>query len=299
VHTVDELGITDLGDVVAVRLVRTAPVLIFSRALFGRSIQLGEPAIDDGTAWTDHVSDRGIPSSDPMTCSGAPCKARFRPPVTALIVGTTGATLAAVIGTSAAAATRLGLLLRVVAASGAVLLAACSSGSHHTARSTKRTTASSTTVVPTTTTAAPPITYQVKRGDSLTALAQFFGVTPAVIVAANHLNGDQLTAGQVLQIPSRPPAQLVVTPPDAPIGHAFKLNLTGAKAGEIVTLEIDTPDGGKYSGSPHTTAQDGSVTATYQTASGDTAGTYTVVATGDHGTSLRATFRAEPSAPTT
>jgi hypothetical protein len=67
----------------------------------------------------------------------------------------------------------------------------------------------------------------------------------------------------------------------------------------VVGSVIDTPDGGKYSGSPHTAAQDGSVTATYQTASGDTAGTYTVVATGDHGTSLRATFRAEPGAPTT
>jgi LysM repeat protein len=204
-----------------------------------------------------------------------------------------------VIGTSAAATTRFGLLVRVVVASGGVLLAACSSGSHHTARSTKRTTASSTIVAPTTTTAGPLITYQVKRGDSLTALAQFFGVTRAAIVAANHLNGDQLTAGQVLQIPPRPPAQLVVTPPDAPFGQAFKLNLTGAKAGEMLTLEIDTPDGGKYSGSPHTAAQDGSVTATYQTASADTAGTYTVVATGDHGTSLRATFRAESGAPTT
>jgi LysM repeat protein len=131
--------------------------------------------------------------------------------------------------------------------------------------------------------------------DSLTALAQFFGVAPAAIVAANHLNGDQLTAGQVLQIPPRPPGQLVVSPPDAPIGKAFKLNLTGAKAGEIVAFEIDTPDGGKYSGSPHTAAQDGSVTATYQTASGDTAGTYTVVATGDHGTSLRATSAPSPA----
>lgn len=222
-----------------------------------------------------------------------------RQPAAALIVRTTGATLAAVIGISATAATRLRLLLRVVAASGAVLLAACSSGSHHAARSTKRTTASSTTVAPTTTTAAPPITYQVKRGDSLTALAQFFGVTSAAVIAANHLNGEQLTAGQVLQIPPRPPAQLVITPPDAPIGHAFKLKLAGAKAGEIVAFEIDTPDGGKYSGSPHIAAQGGSVTATYQTASGDIAGTYTVVATGDHGTSLRATFRAEPGAPTT
>jgi LysM repeat protein len=133
----------------------------------------------------------------------------------------------------------------------------------------------------------------------LAAIAQFFGVTPAVISAANHLNGDQLTAGQVLQIPPRPLAQLVVTPPDAPIGQAFKLKLTGAKASEIVAIEIDTPDGGKYSGSPHTAAQDGSVTATYQTASSDKAGTYTVVATGNHGTLLRATFRAEPRAPTT
>jgi LysM repeat protein len=190
-------------------------------------------------------------------------------------------------------------LLRVLAASGAVLLAACSTGSHHTTRSKKPSTASSTTVAPTTTTSAPPIPYQVKRGDTLTAIAKFFGVTPAVIAAANHLNSDQLTAGQVLQIPPRPPAQVVVTPPDAPIGQAFKLNLTGAKPGERLAIEITTPAGGKYSGALHIAAQDGSVTATYQTTPGDTPGTYTVVATGDQGTSLRATFSVQPGPPNT
>ena len=75
--------------------------------------------------------------------------------------------------------------------------------------------------------------------------------------------------------------------------------MTGAQAGESVAIEITTPAGGKYSGSLHTAAPDGSVTATYQTAPGDTPGTYTVVATGDQGTSLRAIFSVEPGAPNT
>jgi LysM repeat protein len=152
----------------------------------------------------------------------------------------------------------------------------------------------------TTTTTPPPISYPVKRGDTLTSIARFFGVSTAVLASVNHLpNGDQLTVGQVLQIPPHPPFQLVVTPPDAPAGQPVTLKLTGAQAGETVTFEIDAPGGDKFTGPPHTAAPDGSVTATYQTNPSDTPGTYTAVARGDHGTAVRATFRVAPNSPST
>jgi lipoprotein NlpD len=165
-----------------------------------------------------------------------------------------------------------------------------------TARRPKTTTVSSTT----TTTAPAPISYQVKRGDTLTSIGRFFGVSTAVLAAVNHLaNGDQLTVGQVLQIPPRPAAQLVVTPAEAAAGQPFMLKLTGGQAGETVTFEIDAPSGDKRMGPPHTAAPDGSVSTTYQTSSTDTPGTYTAVATGNHGTSVRATFRVDPTSPST
>jgi len=176
----------------------------------------------------------------------------------------------------------------------AVALAACETQSaRHATRST-----SSTTVSSSTTTTGPPITYQVKSGDTLTAIAGFFGVPTAVLAATNHLaNGDQLTVGQVLQIPRRPPIQLNVAPPAGPAGEAFKLELIGAQAGEAIRFEIDVPDGDKFTGPPHTASPAGSVTASYQTGLGDTPGMYKVVATGDHGSSVSASFRVEPSSP--
>jgi hypothetical protein len=99
--------------------------------------------------------------------------------------------------------------------------------------------------------------------------------------------------GQVLTIPPLPPAQLAVDPPLAPAGQPFTFNLTGAKAGEAITNEIDNPAGGKFSGQPHMASPDGVVRATYQS-SGDDPGTYNVVATGDRGTSVRGTFMVGP-----
>jgi LysM repeat protein len=185
--------------------------------------------------------------------------------------------------------------VRIAAAGAAVLLADCGGPS---ARSTARSKRPSTVTASTTTTTPPPISYQVKRGDTLTALARFFGVSIEVLAAANHLaNGAQLTVGQVLQIPPRPPVQLVVSPADAPAGQPFSLKLTGAQAGEAVTFEIDAPGGDKFRGPPHTAAPDGSVSATYQTNPIDAPGAYGVVATGDHGTAARAAFRIDPTSP--
>jgi LysM repeat protein len=198
-------------------------------------------------------------------------------------------------GTSAqtrACSGRRQALLRGLAAGGVIVLAACSAAPSDTARPARsRTVASSATTAAPTTTTTPPMTYQVKRGDTLTAIARFFGVSSAAVAAANQLgSGDRLTAGQVLQIPPSPPAGLSVTPPDGIAGMVFTFTVTGAKVGEAVTFQVVAPGGGIFTGSPHTAAQDGSVTGSYRT-DGDAAGKYDVVATGDRGTSLRASYR--------
>jgi LysM repeat protein len=186
-------------------------------------------------------------------------------------------------------------LARVAAAVGVAVLAGCGTASTEPGRSAQAENAAAnapaTTAAAPTTTTAPPITYQVKRGDTLTAIARFFGVSSAAIDAANQLGGgDRLTEGQVLQIPPSPPAGLNVTPPDGIAGMVFTFTVTGAKVGEAVTFQVVAPGGGTFSGSPHTAAQDGSVSASYRT-DGDAAGKYDVVATGDRGTSLRSSYR--------
>lgn len=180
--------------------------------------------------------------------------------------------------------------LRLLAAVGVIALAACTSASSENGRSTPSTSAPATTVAPTTTT-TPTTAYPVKRGDTLTKIAKVFGVSTAAILAANQLaNGDRLTEGQVLQIPPQPPAQLTVAPPDGIAGTPLMFSVVSAKAGEAVTFEIVRPDGSVFMGSPHTASQDGAVTTKYNT-SGDAPGTYKVVATGDRGTSLQASYR--------
>jgi LysM repeat protein len=172
------------------------------------------------------------------------------------------------------------------------VLAACGTAPGETPKATRsRIPATTTTTAPTTTTTTPPTTYQVKRGDNLTAIARFFGVSSAAIAAANQLGGgDRLTEGQVLRIPPSPPAGLSVAPPDGIAGNVFTFTVTGAKIGEAVTFQVVAPAGGTFTGSPHTAGQDGSVTASYRT-DGDAAGKYDVVANGDRGTSLRAAYR--------
>jgi LysM repeat protein len=171
----------------------------------------------------------------------------------------------------------------------AVVLAACASETGSSQPT--RTTAPPTTAAPTTT-APPNMPYTVRRGDTLTSIAKFFGMSTARLVAANQMiNPDRLTEGQVLQIPPPPPPQLAITPTDAPAGETFKFTVNGAKAEEAVTFQIDVPGGRKFAGQPHKASKDGNVSATYMTDSGNNAGAYNVTAIGDRGTSLRATFR--------
>jgi len=46
-----------------------------------------------------------------------------------------------------------------------------------------------------------PSAYTVKRGDSLSEIAQRYGVTLAALKQANNINGNTIQVGQVLQIP--------------------------------------------------------------------------------------------------
>jgi LysM repeat protein len=174
-------------------------------------------------------------------------------------------------------------------ACGLIVLVACGQARSDRAKPAG-TTPTATTVAPTT--AAPaPTPYQVKRGDTLTSIARFFGVSSQTLVAANQLgNQDRLTEGQVLQIPPAPPAGVTVSPPDGISGNTFTFTVTGAKVGENITFQITGPGGKVFSGSAHKASNDGVVTASY-ISSGDDPGTYAVVATGDRGTSLRAEYR--------
>ena len=136
----------------------------------------------------------------------------------------------------------------------------------------------------------PLIIYRVKRGDSLTKIANHFHVPISAIVSRNHIaNPDRLSEGQTLLIPPAPPLKLIITPPEGQPGQAFQLKLTGAVPSETIRFEIDSATG-KYTGGPHTASADGAVTATYQTDLAGPTGIYNVTATGNLGTTVRAGF---------
>jgi LysM repeat protein len=169
-------------------------------------------------------------------------------------------------------------------------LAGCGGGSDGHPTKAK---GSTTTVSPSTTIKKPTaIRFTVRRGDTLTKIARFFHVSVATIVQANQLmNGDRLTEGQVLVIPPHPLVRLVVTPRERTAGGSFEVELTGASPGEVVRFTIAKPDGTTFMGPPHTASPEGRVTTSYRTDVGEAAGSYTVVATGNQGTSIMATFQ--------
>jgi LysM repeat protein len=152
------------------------------------------------------------------------------------------------------------------------------------------------TVAPSTApTTAPPVTYQVKRGDTLTAIAKKFGVPIAAILTLNQLpDADHLVEGQQLRIPPVSPVQIEVTPVEAQAGTGFTFKLTGAKPSETVTFEITSPTG-TTTGPPHIAPADGVITASYQTRVGDGSGTWTVAAKGNQGTAAQTSFRVDPA----
>jgi len=148
---------------------------------------------------------------------------------------------------------------------------------------------------PPTTTTLGPIDYQVRRGDTLTAIARRFGVSIDTIVSTNHLtNRDNLAEGQVLRIPPAPPVTLAVTPASTTPGRSVRFQLGGAKRSETVTFRIDSPTG-SFTGPPHTAPDDGTVTTSYTPPLDATPGTYAVVVSGNQGTTAQATFEVTPS----
>jgi LysM repeat protein len=187
------------------------------------------------------------------------------------------------------------VLVSALVTCAAVGVVACSSGggddSGRRARSTSETT--TTTAAATPTTEPGPISYTVKRGDTLTTIARFFHVSTDAIILTNQLaSADTIAEGQVLQIPPAPPLQLTINPPKGAAGTVFELTLVNAIAGEVVTFMIAGPDGSTFTGSPHAASAEGLVTATYRSA-GDVPGTYVVTATGERGTNIQAAFTVE------
>jgi LysM repeat protein len=155
----------------------------------------------------------------------------------------------------------------------------------------------STTATATTTTTAPLIVYRVKRGDSLTKIANRFHVPISAIISRNHIaNPNRLSQGQTLVIPPAPPLRLTITPPHGQPGQAFQLKLTGAVPSETIKFEIDSGTR-RYTGGPHTASADGAVTATYQTDLAAPPGIYHVTATGNLGTTVQASFVVDRTGP--
>jgi LysM repeat protein len=192
---------------------------------------------------------------------------------------------------------RFGGLTLVVGATLLLVLIVIVVAVHSTSGRTRRATATvsstvstRTTTTATTTTTTPLIRYRVKRGDSLTTIADHFRVSISAIVARNQIaNPDRLSEGQTLLIPPAPPLKLTITPPEGQPGQAFQFKLTGAVPSETIRFDIDSATR-KYTGRPHTASADGAVTATYETDLAGPTGIYTVTVTGNLGTTVKARF---------
>jgi hypothetical protein len=139
-----------------------------------------------------------------------------------------------------------------------------------------------------TTTTAGPTSYTVRRGDTLTSVAQQFGVRVTALRAANTqlADPDNLVEGDVLTIPlSSKPVLTATSAADTPFQLQFQL--TGAQPGEQVVFIVATP-GGSFTGPPHIADNAGMVTAAYD--AGGLAGEYAVLAKGNEGSVARADF---------
>jgi LysM repeat protein len=194
-----------------------------------------------------------------------------------------------------AASAAFAVVVAVVATACGTTTSSSDERAHDTTTAPHRAT---TTAAPTTTTTVPQeITYEVKRGDTLSAIAKRFHVPVSSIVTLNQLaQPDRLSEGQTLQIPPEPPVTIVVTPTSGVQGTEFNIALTGGKAAEKISFTIAFP-GGTYSGRPHTADADGAVSAFYATEPFDPVGTYSVTARGDLGSTATANFVVLP-APT-
>ena len=184
---------------------------------------------------------------------------------------------------------------------GAIVLLALTGCSLVTPRKAKLAVASPPPfVVPSTTTTMPWVTYTVRQGDTLTAIAARYGVQVSAIAAADHLtNLDVLTVGEVLHFPPPPPFALTVTPKEGPAGTSFELQVTGLQPSDTATFAIAAKGHAPYTGPPHTPDANGSVSANYQTWPYDPVGLYTVLAHATSGKGAFVTFRVDEPTPTT
>jgi LysM repeat protein len=145
----------------------------------------------------------------------------------------------------------------------------------------------------TTTTTTPPVTYLVRRGDTLTVIAKQFHTSVGAIVSTNQLRDpDNLVEGQQLTLPPPSATRIEAKMMDAVNGAAVGLTLVGAQPSELVTFVITLPDGSTYTGTPHAASVYGVVTTKYIADIGT--GVYTVTATGERGTNAELAFHVDP-----
>ena len=77
--------------------------------------------------------------------------------------------------------------------------------------------------------------YTVKEGDTLQSIADKYGITPAMIAFVNNLSSSELTAGQVLKIPT---TDGLISDPTSGVGTITKKHTTGVIVSHP-TIEID------------------------------------------------------------
>jgi hypothetical protein len=80
---------------------------------------------------------------------------------------------------------------------------------------------------------------------------------------------------------------------DGGASSGLRLTLIGAQPSELITFQIDFPDGRTFTGSPHAASPYGVVATTYSGAIGS--GTYTIVAAGEQGSSAHESFHLDPA----
>jgi LysM repeat protein len=184
------------------------------------------------------------------------------------------------------------ILFMVIVGSIGALVFAGGGGDDDSAQSVRSATTigTATPTAPLSTTTGPPVPYAVMRGDTVTSIAQKFGVSTKAILAINTLdNPDSLTEGQRLMIPAKPPLLFTITPSRTPLGESVRLMLTGAQPSETVRFAIQSP-AGTFTGPAHTASDVGTVSTRYTPALADPTGIYHVVVSGSQGTAAEGSF---------
>ncbi len=89
----------------------------------------------------------------------------------------------------------------------------------------------------------PDLTYRVRRGDSLSAIADRFNVSPRTLMALNNLNNQHLVReGQLLRLPaaSNAPAAVIATTSATSVSDVASVNTTNAP---VITQPLVKSDG--------------------------------------------------------